>query len=154
VEVLCATVIVGLAASAVLVGTASSTRANGAGQRLTEAVFMAQEFREWTLSLPFHDPDPGDTDNPPGPDGSDPQSFVDDLDDMMGVAYSPPRNGQGAAMVGMPGWSEQVTMTWRDPADLSSVVGDGDSDVIYVSVNVLFDSRPVYQAGWLVTDCE
>jgi prepilin-type N-terminal cleavage/methylation domain-containing protein len=154
VEALCSTVIVGLAAAAILVGTASSSRTNGAGQQLTEAVFIAQEFREWTLGLPFHDPDPGDAGNPPGPDGSDPHAFVDDLDDLMDVTYSPPRDGQGNAMSGMTGWSEQITLTWRDPADLSSVVSDGSSDVIYVAVNVLFDAKPVYQAGWLVTNCE
>ena len=136
-----------------LAGTASSSRANGAGQQLTEAVFLAQELREWTLSLPFTDLDEGDMGNPPGPDGTDPQTFVDDLDDLMNVTYSPPRDGQGNAIAGMSNWSQEVTITWRDAADLTSTVADGASDVVYVSVEVSFRGTPIHEAGWLVANC-
>ena len=153
VEALCSTVIVGLAAAAILVSTASSTRVNSSGQNLTEAVFLAQELREWTLSLPFADPDPGDQGNPPGPDGSeDPQTHVDDLDDLMDVTFSPPRDGQGNPVPGMAGWSQTVAITWRDPNNISSTVAAGSSEVVYVSVSIAFQGSPVHQTGWLVAE--
>lgn len=151
VEALCATIIVGLGAAAILVSAASNTRANDTGQKITEAVFMAQELREWTLSLPFTDPDPEDQGNPPGPDGENPQVFVDDLDDLMAVTYSPPRDGQGNAISDMPGWSQTINITWRDPNDIATAVTAGTSNIVYVSVNVAFQGAPVLQTGWLVS---
>ena len=152
VEALVAVIIIGLGAAAIMVSAASNTRANDTGSKLTDAVFLGQELREWTLGLPFTDPDPGDQGNPPGSDGSDPQDFVDDLDDLMGVTYAPPRDGSGAAISGMPGWSQTINMTWRDPDDLTSVVADGASNIIYVEVTLSFESTAVMETGWLVAE--
>lgn len=151
IEALCATVIVGLGAAAILASAASGTRANDAGRKLSEAVFLAQELREWTVQLPFSDPDAADAGNPPGPDGSDPLSFVDDLDDLMDVTYDPPRDGQGIAVTVMAGWSQTIELTWRDPDDLSTVIADGGSDIVYVEVTVSWRGSEIYQTGWLVT---
>jgi len=151
VEALCATVIVGLGAAAILVSAASGSRANNVGQKLTDAVFLAQELREWTHQLPFSDPDPGDQGNPPGSDGLSPQTFVDDLDDLMGVTYCPPRDGQGVAIYGLNAWSQSIAMTWRDPSDLDTIVADGASDVVYVEVTISFQGSEALRTGWLVT---
>jgi hypothetical protein len=144
--------IIGLGAAAIMVSAASNTRANDAGSKLTEAVFLAQELREWTLGLPFSDPDPGDQGNPPGSDGSDPQDFVDDLDDLMGVSYTPPRDGTGAAIDGMNGWTQSISLTWRDPDDLTSTVSAGSSSIIYVEVTLSFQGTEVMETGWLVAE--
>ena len=116
---------------------------------------MGQEIREWTLKLPFVDPETPD--NSPGPDGAeDPQapSAVDDLDDLMGVTYSPPRDGTGQALSGTTGWSQQITMSWRNPDNLSQTVTDGASDMIYVEVVISHGEQPVLTTGWLVTKRE
>lgn len=151
IEVVMATVIVGLGVAALLGSIASGTKANAGGQQLTTATFLAQEIREWTHRLPFKDPDPADALNPPGSDGSDPQFFVDDLDDLMGVTYSPPRDGRGNAIPGMVGWSETITMTWRTPSNLATVVAAGTSDMIYVQVAVSYNGKPILTTGWLVS---
>jgi len=151
IEVAVATILVGLALTAMMVSAASNTRVNDAGTKLTQAELLAQETREWTLSLPFRDQDVGDRDNPPGPDGSDPQVWVDDLDDLMNVTYCPPRDGLGFAISVLPTWSQTITMTWRDPNELSSTVADGTSDVIYVNVDVKHHNKLVVSSGWLVT---
>ncbi len=150
-EVAVATVLVGLALTALMVSLAAGSRTNRSGQQLTQAVFLVQEIREWTLKLPFSDPDANDANNPPGPDSSDPQVFVDDLDDLMNVTYSPPRDGQGQAIASMVGWSETLTLTWRNPDNLTSVVAAGSSDIIWVTVDVSYQSQPVLSSGWLVT---
>ena len=152
VEAICATLIVGIGAAAIMVSAASGTRVNSASQKLTQAAFLAQELREWTLSLPFTDQDESDQGNPPGPDGSDPQDFVDDLDDLMGITYSPPRDGRGIAISNMDGWSQQIDITWRDPSDLTSEVTAGTSEIVYLEATVLYDGVQVIQTGWLVAE--
>ena len=158
IEVVVASGIIGLAVTALLIASLHGTRVNYASQQLTQAVFLAQEIREYIHDLPFSDPQPGDANNPPGPDGSSPQVFVDDLDDLMSVTYSPPRNGpfidmigaDGWYMTGMDGWSQTITLTWRDPADLSAEVTAGTSDLIHVQVDIACDGDTLLTTGWLV----
>lgn len=150
IEVAVATAIVGVGVAALMACLVAGTRTNRAGQELAQAVFLIQEIREWTLKLPFSDPDPDDAGNPPGSDGWSPQVWVDDLDDLMGVTYSPPRNACGQVIAGMPGWSQTLTLTWRDPNHLTSVVTPGTSDIIHVQVAVAYQGRAVGTAGWLV----
>jgi len=151
IEVVVATVLVGLALTAMMISVRSNTRVNDAGTKLTQATFLAQEIREWTLTLPFRDQDVGDRDNPPGSDGSNPQVWVDDLDDLMNVTYCPPRDGQGYAIAPLPAWSQTITMTWRDPNNLSQTVTNGTSDIIYVNVDVKHQNMLIVSSGWLVT---
>jgi len=151
IEVAVATVIIGLGVVALVATTMSNTRTNDAGKKYSQAVFLAQEIREWTLKLPFSDPDPGDQDNPPGPDGSDPQTFVDDLDDLMTVTYNPPRDGQGTAIADLAGWSQTITMTWLNADNLAQTVNPGTSDVVLVSVTITYQGTALLTTSWLVT---
>lgn len=151
IEAVVATAIVGIGVSALFVSLKAGTEVNGASADLTQAVFVAQEIREWTLKLPFTDPDPGDQGNPPGPDGADPQWWVDDLDDLEDVVYNPPRDGSGDAMYGLDDWSQQIALTWRDPSNLSAVVTPGSSDVVHVQVEVSRGSETLLTTGWFVT---
>jgi len=150
IEVAVGTAIIGIGVVAALTFVGAGTRTNDAGRKLTYATFVAQEVREWTLRLPFSDPDPGDQGNPPGPDGSDPQSLVDDLDDLMNVTYSPPRDGMGAPISDMTDWSETLTLTWRNPSNLAAVVTAGTSDIIHVQLDVSCAGQPILTTGWLV----
>jgi len=145
-----AIVTIGIGVSALMTAVASGTRVNGEGRGMTRAAFLAQELREWTIKLPFSDPDPGAQGNPPGSAGSDPQVYVDDLDDLMGVTYSPPRDGQGSAITDMTGWSQSITMTWRDPDDLATIVADGASDVINVQMTIAWNGQEKLTTSWLV----
>ena len=153
VEVALATVIVGIGIVAVIASLQAGSRVNGAGRDLTQAVFLAQEIREWTVRLPFRDPDPGDANNPPGPDGISPQTFVDDLDDLYdpaGLVYCPPRDGLGLPISGMTGWSQVLMLSWRDPNGLTATVSPGASTIINVKVSVRFRGKEVLATSWLV----
>lgn len=149
-EVAVATAIIGLAVTALLVTVGSGTRTNDAGRQLTLAVYLAQEIREWTVKLPFRDPDPGDQGKPPGPDGSSPQVFVDDLDDLINVTYCPPRDGTGQPIAALPNWAQTISLTWVDPNDLSAAVTAGQSNVIRVQVDVACTFETVFTTSWLV----
>ena len=64
IEVAVATAIIGLGIVAMIVSTRSGTDINGASREMTQALFLANEIREWTLKLPFSDQDPADKKNP------------------------------------------------------------------------------------------
>lgn len=150
IEITVATAIIGIGVVALLICVSAGTSANYEGRRLTQATFLAQEIREWTLRLPFSDPDPEDEDNPPGSDSSDPQIFVDDLDDLMDITFSPPRDGMGLDIYDMSEWSETITMTWRSPTDLAATVTPGTSNVIHVELKLYKNGLLALTTGWIV----
>jgi prepilin-type N-terminal cleavage/methylation domain-containing protein len=150
IEVMVAIMLIGTGIVALLGASMAGTRSTDAGKKMSQAVFLAQEIREWTLRLPFSDQDEADVDKPPGPDGTSPQQFVDDLDDLMDVTYSPPRDGQFGAIADMTAWSETITLTWRDPTSLDTVVADGASDVIHVHLSVAHAGKQVLETSWIV----
>lgn len=150
IEALIAVALIGVGITALVLGAQSSTRVSAVGRDITQAALLAQHIREWTLKLPFSDRDPGDQTNPPGPDDRSPQDFVDDLDDLMDVTYSPPRDASGLAIQGADGWSQHITLEWKDPNSLSATVPPGSSDVVRAKVTVARDGRDVLTIGWLV----
>ena len=156
IEVAVATTIVGVGLAALMVSVESSTRVNDVGGKLAQGTFLAQEIREWSLALPFSDPDAADAGRPPGPDGTDPQTSVDDLDDFygadgLGTTYKPPRDGMGNAIASLPDWSQTITMAWRDPNNVAAPATAGTTGVIYVHVSVAYRDKAVYATNWLVT---
>jgi len=149
VEAALATAVIGIALVSLLAALRSGTRTNEASRNLTQAVFVAQEIREWTLRLPFEDPEePGEV---PGSEEGNPQTIVDDLDDLMGVTFSPPRDAYGAVITDLSGWSETITLTWRSSSNVAATVSDGASDVVHVRVSVSFQGQEVFATSWLVT---
>ena len=151
IEIMVATAIIGIGVAAMMVASTSTTQISAADRKLTQAIFLAQEIREWTIKLPFSDPEPAHQSNPPGPDsGENPQTTVDDLDDLMGVTYSPPRDGQGMAIPDMVGWAQKLTLTWRKTSDLTQVVTAGTSDIVNVQVEISYKGKNILTTNWLV----
>lgn len=140
------------------------TEMNYVGHQLTEAMSLTQEIREWTLRLPFSDPDLGDGNNPPGGDGSSPTTFVDDLDDLYvegGLTYSPPActpdpNNPTAVrrLDDRANWSQVLTLTWRDAANPTQTVNPGLSDLIHVQVEIFHHDKSWLTTGWLISRYE
>ncbi|MDY7010550.1 MAG: hypothetical protein SVV80_07330 [Planctomycetota bacterium] len=99
--------------------------------------------------MPFDDPEePGEV---PGSEEGDPQLAVDDLDDLVGVTFSPPRDAYGTVIADMSGWSETILLTWRDLSNVATLVAAGSSDVVRVQVNISYRNRKVFTTSWLVT---
>lgn len=124
IEVAVATAVIGMGVAAMLTAIGSGTRANDAGQKLTQAAFLAQEIREWTVRQPFAN--------------------------LATVTYNPPVDGRGQQITDMPGWSQAVTVSWRNTSSLSTVVTPGTSDVVYVQVVVSYNNQPSLTTGWLI----
>lgn len=150
VEVAVATAIVGIGITALVASLQAGTDVNHGSDKMNTATFLAQEIHEWTMRLPFKDPDAADANNPPGPDGTNPQTFVDDVDDLMNVTYSPPRDANGSAIATKAGWSQTMTLTWRDPTNLQRIVANGASGVINVQVEVKYAGKHVLTTQYLV----
>ena len=146
VEVAIATSVLGIGVAALMVSTSSSTSVNDAGTKLNQAVFLAQEIREWTMGLSFVDPE--EPNNPLGADAGD--GSTDDLDDLMDSVLSPPKDGAGWIISDLPNWSQTITLSWRDTSDLASIVPDGTSDAVYVQVDIACRGDDILTTGWLV----
>ncbi len=149
IEVAVAIVITGVGVTSLMAATRAFSRANDGGNKLSQAVFLAQEVREWTVRLPFSDPDELDAGYPPGADPYDFQGVVDDLDDLMGATFAPPRGGQGSPMGDMAGWSQAITLTWVNPETLAAVL-PGQTDAVRVEVSIGFKGANLFDAAWLV----
>lgn len=162
VEVLIAIMIMGLCVVAAMASIRASTMSTIAGTEMTQAVILAQGLREWTMNLPWNDPDEGDAgedEASPGPNGSSPLVWVDDLNDLAnwdgtGTTYTPPITADGPpnALDALSNWSEVITLSWRDPKDITGApVAAGSSDVIYVEVTIRKDGVDILTTGWIIT---
>lgn len=150
IEAAVATVVIALGIVALLAAMGAGARNAQASQQLTTSVLLTQEIHEWMVALPFSDPDPGDQGKPPGSDGSDPQVFVDDFDDLMNVTYSPPRDGRGVAIDDLKDWAQTITLSWLDPGDFTVTLPPGDSDLVDVRVDITYQGRQVQSTRWLM----
>lgn len=139
IEVAVATVIIALALTALLVAMHSNTRVNDMGAKITQATFLAEEMREWTLLLQRTDPNASSEDNP--------------FHNETGPAqpYCPPRDGAGQPITSLAHWSQAVTLEYRDPNNLlAAPSGGGASDIVNVTVDVRCHGQSILQTSWLV----
>jgi hypothetical protein len=156
-----AAMIIGIVFIGVLMSMSVSTQANIAATDLTTAIMLAQHVREMTIALPYVDPQTPN--NPPGPDGSGPNTFVDDMDDLLGHTYSPPRsampvdvdnsNRLGALLPEYTGWSQKIAITYRNPDDLAQITYPGGigvpTDLAVVQCSIYKGSELIYVTEWL-----
>lgn len=152
-EVVVTIVLAGIFFIAAISALQTGTEINLASADMATANSLINEVREWTVDLPFVDPDEHDAGKPPGADSYyNGEPYVDDLDDMLNATFSPPRNSQGDAIAALAGWSQVVNITWRDPANVNTVVANGASSVVFVQVTARFGGEDILSRGWLVTE--
>ena len=158
-----AAMIIGIVFVGVLMSMGVSTEANIAASDLTVAITLAQQIREMTMAVPYVDPQTPN--NPPGPDGLSPNTFIDDMDDMMGHTYSPPRsampdsvndsNRLGEELSEYTGWSQKIAITYRNPDDLAEITYPRASnayvtDLAVVQCSIYKGSELIYVTEWLI----
>jgi prepilin-type N-terminal cleavage/methylation domain-containing protein len=146
VEVLIATILVGLSIYALLAANGAFSMVNGAGVDLTTAEFLAEQIRERTTVLPVVDPQNGT-----GTFGLEETNIVnaDDLDDYDGQSFSPPIDAGGNVLTDFTGFTQQVTVENVNKNNFSQVVTDHSSAFVRVTVNINQNNKTVTTAQWL-----
>lgn len=146
IEVLIATVLVGLAIAALLLASQSFTMANASGADLSTAEFLIEQIRELTASLPVIDPETGKTAF--GPEEATLAAY-DDLDDFDGAIFSPPINAGRAVLNNFAAFSQHVTVENVNAGNFEQVVADHDSSFVRVTVSVRLNAKEISSVSWI-----
>ena len=148
VEVLIATVIIGLAIVALLAANSAFTMANGAAVELSTAEFLVEQIREMTVTLDVIDPEEG-----AGTFGAEEGSLAnyDDLDDFDGRTFSPPVDARRQQLTDFAAYSQQVTVQKVDPSNFEQVlpIADPRNDFVRVTVSVSYNNREICSISWI-----
>jgi len=146
IEVLIATVLIGIAIASLVAANSSFTKANGAGTDLSTAEFLIEQVRELTTLLPVIDPDTGTTTF--GPEEATLANY-DDLDDFDDASFSPPISVDREVLNDFAAFSQQVTVENVNAANLEQVVSDHGSSFIRVTVKLFLNSKQISSASWI-----
>jgi hypothetical protein len=123
-----ATAIIGVGVTALLVSVGAGTQANDGAQKLTQASFLAGEVREWASNHSY-----------------------DMLTALTSpVTHSPPHDGNGNAITDMTGWSQKITITGRDPNNIT-VASASATDVTNVEVRISYKGAEYLVNNFLIT---
>lgn len=146
VEVLIATILVGLAIASLVGANISLTRANGVGADLSTAEFLIEQFRELSTLLSVIDPNTGT-----GYFGSEETVLADydDLDDFDGKSFSPPINTNREALQSFAAFSQQIMVENVDGANFENTVADHSSNFVRVTVRIFLNSREISSTSWI-----
>lgn len=131
IEVLIATLLVGLAIASLLVANGSFTKENAAATDLSTAEFLIEQIRELTVMTGY-----------------------DDLDDLDDVSFSPPISADGNSLDDFAAFSQQITVKNVSDANFGNVVDDHESPFVRVTVKVFLNSKEISSASWLRADID
>ena len=150
IEVMIATILIGVAVAALVGANAAHTMVNDAGARLSTAEFLLEQIRELTVNLPVVDPE---NDTSFGAEESDPNAY-DDIDDYdgsgSGTTFSPPIDASGTVLTSFSSYSQTVTVHKIDPNNFQTTLADtATSDFIQVNVNVSYNGNVLSSASWI-----
>jgi prepilin-type N-terminal cleavage/methylation domain-containing protein len=146
IEVLIATVLVGLAITALVAANSSFTLANDAGTDLSTAEFLIEQIRELTTMLPVVDPETETATF--GPEEPNVAAY-DDLDDFDGASFSPPIDGTRTPLISYPEFRQRITVQNLNPSYFDEVVADHGSAFVRVTVTVFQNNIQVNSASWI-----
>lgn len=146
IEVLIATVLLGLAIVSLLAANAAYTKANGFGTNLSTAEFLIEQIRELTIPLPVIDPETGTANF-----GAEEATLAeyDDLDDFDDRSFSPPINAERQTLNNFAGFTQQVTVHNVNPGNFEQVVADHSSSFVRITASVFLNSRQISSTSWI-----
>jgi prepilin-type N-terminal cleavage/methylation domain-containing protein len=151
IEVLIATVLIGLAIAALVGANASFTMANSAGSDLSTAEFLAEQIRELTAMLPVSDPDSTSWVSF-GPEESSLAEY-DDVDDFHGfdsTALGAPIDAKRTPLTDLANFSQVVTVEKVNPSNFDEVWDvTSNSPFVRVTVQVRKNGQPVSSTSWV-----
>ena len=145
VEVLIASVLVGLAIAALVASNGAFSMANAAGADLSTAEFLIEQVREMTAMLPAADPDDAGTFGPEEPN----LVTYDDVDDFSGAIYSPPINANRVVLNDFPTHAQRITVAYVRADDFETVLTSSPSDFVRVTVTITQNGRETSESSWI-----
>jgi Tfp pilus assembly protein PilV len=153
IEILIATVLVGLSIAALVAANGSFSMANVAGADLSTAEFLTEQIRELTTMLPVVDP-AVTTWTTLGPEsGETTVAAYDDVDDFDGFdsnTLGAPISAQRTTLPDLAAFRQQVTVQKVDPSNFDQVWADNTtSNFVRVTVNILQSGRTISSASWI-----
>ncbi len=146
VETALAIVIVATGMLAMVAANQAFVMQNDWGERAAQAARLGGEIRECSLTMPIFDPVTANSTW--GPEAGEASvADWDDMDDFDGLdaagwSGTGPVDATGSVIPGMLQWRQVVQVESVDPVDLGTVVGDGTSDAVRVSVDVFWQESP------------
>ncbi len=127
IEVLVAIIIVGIALVSLIAANSSFTTTNGYGVELSTSEFLIQQIREMTTLTAYSDLHNFDDPNP----------------------ICPPVNANGEDLAEFGAFSQQITVENVSASDFQTVVADGSTPFVRVTVTIRLNSKPVSSASWI-----
>ena len=147
IEVLIATVLIGLSIAALVAANGSFSLANVSGADLSTAEFLAEQIRELTTMLPVADP-AGTSWTTFGPEEASLAGY-DDVDDFDNTTYSPPIDASRLLLNGLAAFSQQVLVQNVNSSNFDTVVADRSTPFVRITVNILQNGRQISSASWI-----
>ena len=152
IEVLIATVLVGMAIAALVAANGSFSMANVAGADLSTAEFLVEQIRELTTMLPVADPD-ATTWTVLGPEAGESLATYDDVDDLDGfnsTSLGAPIDVRKAPLNALAAFSQQVTVQKLNPSNFDETWNDAStSNFVRITVDIRENGRPISSASWI-----
>jgi prepilin-type N-terminal cleavage/methylation domain-containing protein len=150
VEVLIATILLGLAIAALIGANVSFTKANGVGANLSTAEFLAEQIRELSTMLAVVDPQTGTAHF--GAEEANVADY-DDIDDLdgngSGLTFNPPISSSRTVLTDLAAYSQQVTVTNVNKNNFQQNVADNSSDFVRITVKIFYGSSELCSNSWI-----
>jgi len=129
VEVLIATLFIGLAITSLLAVNTSLTKVNAAAADLSTAEFLLEQIKERTTLAAYNS--------------------LYAFDD---ATYCPPIDADGQTLSDFSAFTQQVAVENVSNTDFTQIVADDTSDFAKITVTVSLNNRQISQASWIRAD--
>jgi len=153
IEVLIATLLIGLSIAALMAANGSFSMANVAGADLSTAEFLIEQIRELTMMLPVADP-AVTTWTTLGPEsGETTVAMYDDVDDLKGfdsATLGAPISAQRTPLPDLAAFRQTVTVQKLNPTNFDETWADNSSsNFVRITVTIWQSGRSISSASWV-----
>ncbi|MFC1761465.1 prepilin-type N-terminal cleavage/methylation domain-containing protein [Planctomycetota bacterium] len=146
IEVLIATIMIGLAIAALLGANGAYTMANSYGADMSTAEFLIEQIRERTMTMAVIDPE---TEKDIfGPEEGSVTSY-DDVDDFNDASFSPPIDAGGNALDDLAAFKQEVEVQNVSPTNFANTVASHTSNFVRIRVTVSKNDQAISEASWI-----
>ncbi len=141
-----ATVLIGVALSAMVGANGYVTQVNRSGNELSIAESLLEHIKERTETLPVVDPETSNAQF--GPEEGNWAEF-DDLDDFDGTSFCPPIDARGNSLGQWSTFTQKIIVQNVQVSNLATPIDDLDSNFYRVTVTILNQQKEVTSASWV-----